>query len=239
MEALCEPMCFMGILRGGAPVAIKVLSAESRQGVREFLTEIETVTNVKHPNLVEIIGCCVQQKDRILVYEYVENNSLDRALLTPEYAMGGQLTKKADVYSFGVLLIEIISGRSSAKENWGGAERHALEWVWHLHKEGRLLELVDTELVQYPEDEVLRYLKIALFCTQAAASRRPQMTQVVEMLSRDVRLNEKELTVPGYFQDSTKNSSGSASSSNKNMVSDISSEPVSYFPSAITQVNAR
>ncbi|KAK9150078.1 hypothetical protein Syun_008387 [Stephania yunnanensis] len=157
----------------------------------------------------------------------------------PEYAMGGQLTKKADVYSFGVLLIEIISGRSSAKENWGGAERHALEWVWHLHKEGRLLELVDTELVQYPEDELLRYLKIALFCTQAAASRRPQMTQVVEMLSRDVRLNEKELTIPGYFQDSTKNSSGSASSSNKNMVSDISSEQVSYFPSAITQVNAR
>lgn len=60
---------------------MKTLSAGSKQGVREFLTEIETISNVKHPNLVELIGCCVQGPSRILVYEYVENNSLDRALL--------------------------------------------------------------------------------------------------------------------------------------------------------------
>lgn len=60
---------------------MKTLSAGSRQGVREFLTEIKTISNVKHPNLVELIGCCVQGPNRILVYEYVENNSLDHALL--------------------------------------------------------------------------------------------------------------------------------------------------------------
>lgn len=59
---------------------MKALSAESRQGIREFLTEIETISNVKHPNLVELIGCCVHGDNRLLVYEYLENRSLDRAL---------------------------------------------------------------------------------------------------------------------------------------------------------------
>lgn len=49
--------------------------------------------------------------------------------LAPEYAMGGQLTLKADVYSFGVLILEIISGQSSAKTNWGGSNKFLLEWV--------------------------------------------------------------------------------------------------------------
>lgn len=49
--------------------------------------------------------------------------------LAPEYAMGGQLTMKADVYSFGVLILEIISGRSSSKPSWGGTQKLLLEWV--------------------------------------------------------------------------------------------------------------
>jgi serine/threonine protein kinase len=60
---------------------VKTLSAQSNQGVQEFLNEIKTISKVKHPNLVELIGCCAQGTNRILVYEYVENNSLDRALL--------------------------------------------------------------------------------------------------------------------------------------------------------------
>ena len=72
---------FQGTTRNMQEVAVKVLSAESRQGSREFLTEIDVISNVKHPNLVELIGCCVEADNRILVYEYVENSSLDRALL--------------------------------------------------------------------------------------------------------------------------------------------------------------
>lgn len=49
--------------------------------------------------------------------------------MAPEYALGGQLTMRADVYSFGVLILEVVSGRSSAKENWGGTEKFLLEWV--------------------------------------------------------------------------------------------------------------
>lgn len=72
---------FQGTIRNGREVAVKVLSAESRQGIREFLTEIDVISNVKHPNLVELVGCCVEANNRILVYEYLQNSSLDRALL--------------------------------------------------------------------------------------------------------------------------------------------------------------
>ncbi|KAK9089345.1 hypothetical protein Scep_028427 [Stephania cephalantha] len=192
------------------------------------------ISNVKHPNLVELIGCCVQGTDRILVYEYMENKSLDRALLgsksnaikldwsmrssiclgaakglaflheelephvvhrdikasnilldkefvpkigdfglaklfpenithistrvagttgylAPEYAIGGKLTKKADVYSFGVLTLELISGRANSEASWGdNMQTGLLEWTWKLYEEGKLQELVDPEVEEYP-----------------------------------------------------------------------------------------
>ncbi|XP_057950270.1 putative serine/threonine-protein kinase [Malania oleifera] len=311
---------YKGTLKNGTQVAVKTLSAESRQGLREFLAEIVTISNVKHPNLVELLGCCVERANRILVYEYVENNSLDRALLgpknehiqldwgrrsaicigtarglaflheelvphivhrdikasnilldrdfmpkigdfglaklfpdnithistriagttgylAPEYALGGQLTMKADVYSFGVLILEIISGRSSARASWGGMEKLLLEWAWQLHEEGKLLELVDPELEEFPKEEVIRYMKVALFCTQAVASRRPLMGQVVDMLSRDIRLNEKQLTAPGFFQDSTEYSRGGPS--NKKSSTSSTSYQMSSVPVTITEVNPR
>lgn len=70
-----------GVFRDGTQVAIKSLSAGSKQGTNEFLTEINIISNIRHPNLVELIGCCVEENHRILVYEYLENNSLASALL--------------------------------------------------------------------------------------------------------------------------------------------------------------
>ena len=72
---------FQGTPKNGTVVAVKKLSAQSKQGVNEFLTEIDIISNVRHPNLVELIGCCLHGSERILVYEYVENSSLDHALL--------------------------------------------------------------------------------------------------------------------------------------------------------------
>ncbi|KAG5550508.1 hypothetical protein RHGRI_015472 [Rhododendron griersonianum] len=120
-----------------------------------------------------------------------------RGYLAPEYALLGQLTKKADVYSFGVLILEILSGRSSSKSTFGVDLLVLVEWAWKLREEGRLLDIVDPELTEYPEDEVIRFIKVALFCTQAACNQRPGMKQVVEMLSKEVILNEKLLTEPG------------------------------------------
>ncbi|PIN25030.1 Serine/threonine protein kinase [Handroanthus impetiginosus] len=285
---------YKGVLRDGTQVAIKCLSAGSKQGTDEFLTEINMISNIRHPNLVELIGCCVEGNNRILVYEYLENNSLENALLVsngkrldldwskraaicigtasglaflhedaepsivhrdikasnvlldenflpkigdfglaklfpdnvtqlstrvagtvgylaPEYALLGQLTKKADVYSFGVLLLEIISGKSSSKTAFGYGFFVLLEWTWKLYNEGRLLEIVDPDLVDYPKDEILRFTKVALFCTQAATQQRPDMKQVLKMLSTDVNLNESLLSEPGLYrpQSSHKSRGGS------------------------------
>lgn len=72
--------------------------------------------------------------------------------------------------------------------------------AWKLREEGKLLDLVDPELTEYPEAEVLRFIKVALFCIQAAYNHRPNMKQVIEMLSKDVKLNEKLLTEPGVYR---------------------------------------
>lgn len=108
--------------------------------------------------------------------------------------------------------------------------------AWELYREEKLLELVDPELTEFPEEEVLRYMKVALFCTQANASRRPVMSQVMEMLSKNVQLNEKLLTPPGFFQDSgqvndttLKNKSSESSTSHQ----------MSSFPITITQLTPR
>lgn len=61
---------------------------ESKQGIQEFLTEINIISNIRHPNLVQLIGCCVEGNHRILVYEYLENNSLARALLGNDWIIG-------------------------------------------------------------------------------------------------------------------------------------------------------
>ncbi|KAK6120274.1 hypothetical protein DH2020_045965 [Rehmannia glutinosa] len=311
---------YKGVLRDGTQVAIKSLSAESKQGTDEFLTEINMISNIQHPNLVQLIGCCVEGNNRILVYEYLENNSLASALLVsngkrdeldwtkraaictgtasglaflhedveprivhrdikasnvlldenflpkigdfglaklfpdnvthlstrvagtvgylaPEYAVLGQLTKKADVYSFGVLLLEIISGKSSSKAAFGDDFSVLLEWTWKMFNEGRLLEIVDPDLSDYPKDEVIRFIKVALFCTQATSQRRPNMKQVVKMLSTDVSLNESLLSEPGMYipQSSRKSIGGSSQVSSHN--SDKGKQSASPFMTSTVQLD--
>lgn len=70
-----------GRLNDGSLAAIKVLSAESQQGVREFLTEIVVISGIEHENLVKLYGCCAEGDHRVLVYGYLENNSLSKTLL--------------------------------------------------------------------------------------------------------------------------------------------------------------
>ncbi|TYI58156.1 hypothetical protein E1A91_D11G334400v1 [Gossypium mustelinum] len=77
--------CLQGVLRDGTQVAIKKLFTESKQGSNEFLTEINMISNIRHTNLVELIGYCVEDSHRALVYEYLENNSLASVLLAAIY----------------------------------------------------------------------------------------------------------------------------------------------------------
>ncbi|CAL5321772.1 unnamed protein product [Camellia sinensis] len=76
-----ESMDHKGRLKNGNIAAIKVLSLESSQGVKEFLTEIRVISDIEHQNLVKLYGCCVDEDHRILVYNYLENNSLAQTLI--------------------------------------------------------------------------------------------------------------------------------------------------------------
>jgi len=76
-----DTSCAQGKLKRGKIAAIKVLSAESQQGVNEFLTEIKVISDIQHENLVKLLGCCVEGPHRILVYNCMENNSLAQTLL--------------------------------------------------------------------------------------------------------------------------------------------------------------
>ncbi|KAL0011458.1 hypothetical protein SO802_006566 [Lithocarpus litseifolius] len=79
---------YKGILLDGTTIAVKQLSSKSKQGSREFVTEIGMVSGLQHPNLVRLFGCCIESEQLLLVYEYMENNSLARALFGPA---GGRL----------------------------------------------------------------------------------------------------------------------------------------------------
>ncbi|KAI8567155.1 hypothetical protein RHMOL_Rhmol02G0098300 [Rhododendron molle] len=71
---------YKGILLDGSVIAVKQLSSKSKQGNREFVNEIGMISGLQHPNLVRLYGCCVERNQLLLVYEYMENNSLARAL---------------------------------------------------------------------------------------------------------------------------------------------------------------
>lgn len=70
------------MLADGRVVAVKQLSSKSRQGNREFLNEIGAISCLQHPNLVKLHGFCVERAQLLLVYEYMENNSLSNALFS-------------------------------------------------------------------------------------------------------------------------------------------------------------
>ncbi|XP_028119970.1 probable leucine-rich repeat receptor-like serine/threonine-protein kinase At3g14840 isoform X6 [Camellia sinensis] len=75
---------YKGLLLDGTMIAVKQLSSKSNQGNREFVNEIGMISALQHPNLVKLYGCCIEEDQLLLVYEYMENNSLARALFGPE-----------------------------------------------------------------------------------------------------------------------------------------------------------
>ncbi|XP_009784604.1 cold-responsive protein kinase 1 [Nicotiana sylvestris] len=276
---------YKGRLRSGKMAAIKVLSSESKQGVKEFLTEIKVISDVEHGNLVKLYGCCIEDDHRILIYNYLENNSLAQTLLggghssiqfswrtrtkicigvakglaylheqvkphiihrdikasnilldkdltpkisdfglaklippnmthvstrvagtigylAPEYAIRGQATRKSDVYSYGVLLIEIVTGRCNTNTRLPIDEQYLLERTWQLYERKELILLVDTSLDgDFDAEQACRFLKIGLLCTQDALKLRPSMSTILKMLTGQMEVDDNKITKPGLISD--------------------------------------
>ncbi|GLT30493.1 hypothetical protein SLA2020_052890 [Shorea laevis] len=299
---------YKGKLYDGRVVAVKQLSVASHQGKSQFVTEIATISAVQHRNLVKLYGCCIEGNRRLLVYEYLENRSLDQALfgnkvlhldwptrfsiclatarglaylheesrlrivhrdvkasnilldaelcpkisdfglaklyddkkthistrvagtigyLAPEYAMRGHLTEKADVFGFGVVALEILSGRPNSDNSQDNDKIYLLEWAWTLYESNRSLGLVDPTLVEFDENKALRMIRVGLLCTQASPMMRPPMSRVVAMLAGDIEVSPVA-SKPSYLTDwdikditasleaENSPSSGSEHSDNKN-----------------------
>lgn len=75
-----DPSIWQGVLSDSTVIAVKQLSSKSKQGNREFVTEIGMISALQHPNLVKLYGCCIEGNQLLLIYEYMENNSLAQAL---------------------------------------------------------------------------------------------------------------------------------------------------------------
>ncbi|KAK9117208.1 hypothetical protein Sjap_016155 [Stephania japonica] len=102
--------------------------------------------------------------------------------MAPEYLVRGQLTEKADVYSFGVLVLEIVCGRRNTV--FMQESSSILQTVWKHFKSNTLPEPVDPSLRgDFLREQALNVLQIGLLCTQASVSMRPSMTEVIKMLT--------------------------------------------------------
>ncbi|XP_055831224.1 G-type lectin S-receptor-like serine/threonine-protein kinase At5g24080 isoform X1 [Solanum dulcamara] len=265
---------YKGSLRDATLIAVKKLDKVSPHGEKEFITEVKTIGSMHHLNLVRLCGYCSEGTQRLLVYEYMKNGSLDkwifysfstrnrlldwasrfriavgtaqgiayfheqcrnriihcdikpenilldenfcpkvsdfglaklmgrehshvvtmirgtRGYLAPEWVSNRPITVKADVYSYGMLLLEIIGGRRNLDMTCDADDFFYPGWAYKEMTSGTPVKVVDRRLRgAIEEKEVMRALMVAFWCIQDEVSNRPSMGEVVKMLEGSVDMN--------------------------------------------------
>ncbi|KAE8695172.1 Proline-rich receptor-like protein kinase PERK5 [Hibiscus syriacus] len=272
---------YKGVLPNGKEVAIKTLKTGSGQGEREFQAEVEIISRVHHRYLVSLVGYCIAGGQRMLVYDFVPNKTLEYHLhgkdhpvmdfptrlrialgsakglaylhedchpriihrdikaanilldnnfdamvadfglaklssdnythvstrvmgtfgyLAPEYASSGKLTDRSDVFSFGVMLLELITGKQPIDVTMDDS---LVDWARPLLaralEDGNFNELVDPRLEKnYNHNEMQRMIACAAASIRHSARKRPKMSQIARILEGDSSLDSlNEGTKPG------------------------------------------